>query len=319
MKRVLVACLLTIFGAAILRAQDSSKVNGLIVIVNDKVITEKDIYQSIFKELDFLERRYATQPQVFAQRKKALIEESIENLVEHHLVLQEYNTVARPIPESYIDNRINEDIKQYGDRLNLMKTLQAEGLTWESYRQKIKDKIILQLMWNAKVPPDPVVSPTKIENYYVANRDKFKLEDRVSLRMIVLTNRPGDTSFSAVQLAKEIAKKVDEGAPFAEMAKIYSSGSTASQGGDMGWMEKKMFREELSAAAFATKPGTRSEPIEVGSSVFLMFVEKADLAHTRSLSEVRQEIEDTLKAEESKRLRQLFVERLKKKAFVRYF
>jgi peptidyl-prolyl cis-trans isomerase SurA len=319
MKRVLVACLLTLLATTAVWAQTPGQVNGIVVIVNDKVITAKDVYQMIGKEMDFLERRYAGQPKVLQERKKALYEESIEDLVEHYLVLQEFNSVARPLPESYIDNRINEDIKQYGDRLTLMKTLQSEGLTWESYRQKIKDKIILQLMWNSKVPPDPVVSPTKIENYYLANRDKFKLDDRISLRMILITNRPNDTAFSPKQLATEIAKKIDEGASFAEMAKVYSNGSSAAQGGDMGWVEKKTLREELSTVAFAMKPGTRSEPIEVQGSVFMMYVEKADLAHIRSLSEVRQEIEDALKAEESKRLRKQFVERLKKKSFVRYF
>ena len=319
MKRVLVACLLLAVGAMTVRAQQSpAMVNGIVAIVNDRVITVRDVFFAIRDEMDFIERRYATQPKIREERLSALKSEAIEGLVEHYLVLQEFGSVARPLPESYIDNRVNEDIKQYGDRLTLMKTLQQQGLTYESYRQKIKDKLTTQLLWDAKVPRDPVISPTRIENYYVANRDKFKLEDRVQLRMIVLTNRP-DRAFAPMALAKEVAKKVDEGASFAEMAKVYSNGSSAAQGGDMGWVEKKTLREELAAVAFALKPGTRSEPIEIQGNVFLMFVEKAEPAHPRSLSEVRQEIEDNLKNEERTRLKKQFVERLKKKAFVRYF
>jgi peptidyl-prolyl cis-trans isomerase SurA len=321
MRRVFVACcLIYLCFSAAQAAQAPNVVNGIIVIVNDKVITIRDVFASVGEEMDFLERRYATQPAVLNERKKALQAEAIEGLVEHYLVLQEFNSVARPLPESYVDNRINEEIKQkFGDRLTMMKTLQKEGITYESYRQKIKDRIVTQLMWDAKVPRDPVISPTRIENYYVANRDKFKLDDRIQLRMILLTNRPNDTAFSPMQLAKEIAKKVDEGASFAEMAKVYSNGSSAAQGGDMGWVEKKTLREELSNVAFSLKSGTRSEPVDVQGNVFLMYVEKSEPTHTRSLSEVRQEIEDTLKAEESKRLKKQFVERLKKKAFVRYF
>jgi peptidyl-prolyl cis-trans isomerase SurA len=174
-------------------------------------------------------------------------------------------------------------------------------------------------MWNAKVPPDPVISPTRIENYYVENRDKYKVDDRVMLRMIVLTNRPSDTAYSPKALAAEIAKKVDEGASFDEMAKVYSTAASAAQGGAMGWVEKKTLRAELSDVAFSLPPGKRSDPVEVQNTVFLMKVDRAEPSHIRSLSEVRQEIEDALKSEESKRLRKQFVERLRKKAFVRYF
>jgi DNA-binding GntR family transcriptional regulator len=50
-----------------------------------------------------------------------------------------------------------------------------------------------------------------------------------------------------------------------------------------------------------------------------MYVEQVDPAHVRSLTEVREEIENTLKAEEVKRLRQQFVDRLKKKSFIVYY
>src|SRR6185503_15091841 len=101
-----------------------------------------------------------------------------------------------------------------------------------------------------------------------------------------------------------------------EMARVYSQGSQASEGGDWGWVEKKVLREDLAKVAFSLKPGARSEPIETPSGVYLMYVEQAETAHFRSLSEVRDEIENTLKAEETKRLRKQFVDRLKKKSFV---
>lgn len=293
--------------------------NGIAAIVNEKIITIKDLNLILRDEIEFLQRRYATQPKVLEERINQLREERLEELIEHQLVLHEFETLGRPLPESYIENRINEDIKKFGDRLNLTKTLQAEGITFESYRQKIKERTILELMWSVKVPRDPVISPTKIENYYVANSEKFKLEDRVKLRMIVLTNRPNDKAYAPPQLAREIAKKIDEGASFSEMAKIYSNGSQAADGGDWGWVEKKVLREDLAKVAFSLQTGQRSDVLETPSGVYLMMVEQAEPSHVRGLSEVRDEIETTLKAEETKRLRRQFVERLKKKSFVRYF
>jgi parvulin-like peptidyl-prolyl isomerase len=122
-----------------------------------------------------------------------------------------------------------------------------------------------------------------------------------------------------MELAREIAKKVDEGASFSEMARVYSQGSQASEGGDWGWVERKVLREDLAKVAFSLKAGQRSDPIETPSGVYLMYAEEADPAHARSLTEVREDIENTLKAEEFKRLRQQYVDRLKKKSFVVYY
>ena len=311
--------MLLILSAPARAQQQGQLVNAIAAMVNDQVITIKDLRMATRDDLDFLQQRYASQPRVLDEKLKTLMSETLERMIEDRLVLNEFKSLGKPLPDSYIENRVNEDIKKYGDRLTLIKTLQAGGVTYESYRDKIRDNTVLALMWNLKVPRDPVISPTRIENYYVKNQDKFKLEDRVKLRMIVLTNRPSEKAFSPVDLAREIAKKVDDGASFAEMAKVYSQGSQAGDGGDWGWVEHKVLREDLAKVAFSLKAGQRSEPIETPSGIYLMYVEQVEPAHVRSLSEVREEIENALKAEEVKRLRQQYVDRLKKKAFIAYY
>ena len=324
MRRVATAVLLML--AAILPAhaqqlpqQQSQVVNAIAVIVNDQVITMKDLYMAMRDDIDFLQQRYASQPKVLDEKLRQLKAETLETMVDNRLVLNEFKSIGKPLPESLIDQRVNEDVrKKFGDRLTAIKTLQQGGVTWESYREKVRDNFILQLMWNAKVPHDPVISPTRIENYYVKHQDDYKLEDRVKLRMIVLTNRPSG-GVSALELAREIAKKVDEGASFSEMARVYSQGSQAADGGDWGWVERKVLRQDLAKVAFSLKAGQRSEPIETPSGVYLMYAEQVEPAHIRSLTEVREEIENTLKADEVRRLRQQFVDRLKKKNLVVYF
>ena len=299
------------------QAAPGELINGILVMVNDQVITYKDVTMAMREDEEFVRQRFGRQPQVLQEKLKALRAETLERMIEDRLVLNEFKSLNRPLPDSYVEGRINEDIKQrFGDRLTAIKTLQQGGVTFESYRDKMRDNTILQLMWNARVPRDPVISPTRMENYYVANRDKYRLEDRVKLRMIVLTNRAG---IAPLDLAKEIAKKVDDGASFSEMARIYSIGSQAADGGDWGWVEKKVLREDLAKVAFSLRAGQRSDPIETPTGVYLMYVEQVDPGHIRSLSEVREEIEATLKTEEIKRLRRQFVERLRKKSFIRYY
>lgn len=71
-------------------------------------------------------------------------------------------------------------------------------------------------------------------------------------------------------------------------------------------------------------PRTRSSRastgvIETPDACFLLYVEEVKSAQLRPLVEVRDEIEKTLLAQEQTRLQKKYVERLKSKAFVRYF
>jgi peptidyl-prolyl cis-trans isomerase SurA len=307
---------------SVVRGAEAELQNGIAVIVNQDIITIKDIRNALMDDIEFLERRYSSQPAVLDQKLKELQQSKTEELVELNLILQEweeYKKKGANIPESFFENRLNEDIKKYGDRLRLTKTLQAEGTTFEQFRKRNRERIIVDLIMREKMPRDLVISPAKIEKYYLDNQDKFKLEDQVKLRMIVLTNRPSDTTYAPAKLAAEILAKVDEGASFADMAKIYSQGSQSVEGGSWGWVERSVLRADLAAAAFALKPGERSKVIEAKDGAYLMLVEETKLSHVKPLTEVRDEVESTLKVMEQKRLRKQFVERLKAKAYVRYF
>src|SRR5262245_57999269 len=101
MKRVLFVFLL-IGASVIARAQNAQLANGIAVIVNDKIITIKDVRQAVQEDIEFLQRRYANQPQVFDEKLKTLMSEALETMVENYLVLHEFESLNRPLPESYI-------------------------------------------------------------------------------------------------------------------------------------------------------------------------------------------------------------------------
>lgn len=305
-------CLLSIFVSPV-PAATSRVVNGIAAIVGDSVITYKDIQLAIQDDLEFLGRRYSGQ--AFTERAAQLEKDALERMVENRLVLQEFETAGYIVPESYIKDRIEADIKTYGDRLTLTKTLQKQGITFENYRKRIRERTILRLMWNEKVPRDPLISPAKIERYYEENQEKFNLEDQVKLRMIVITNNP---AFEPEKIAQELIKKLDEGVPFAELARIYSLDSYASSGGERGWLQKSQLRKELADGAFALEPGQHAI-VNTPEAVYLIQVEEKKVSYTQTLGEVRDEIEKILKEEEEKRLRTQWVNQLKDKFFVQYF
>ena len=120
-------------------------------------------------------------------------------------------------------------------------------------------------------------------------------------------------------LAKEVLAKLKAGAAFTEMASIYSQGSQRNQGGDWGWVERSVLRKELVDTAFGLKAGELSDVIETAPAFFIMLVEDKRTSHYKPLAELRESIEETLLKEERERLQKQYVEKLRKKTFVRQF
>jgi parvulin-like peptidyl-prolyl isomerase len=78
-------------------------------------------------------------------------------------------------------------------------------------------------------------------------------------------------------------------------------------------------RPELADAAFKLKSGQLSDVIDTPEACYVMLVEDARISHTKTLPEVRDQIEKNLLLEERNRLEKQWIDKLKKKTFFRYF
>ncbi len=294
-------------------------INGIAAIVNEAIITRQEVNDFIGPSELVLRRTYSREPEALDQKLGKLREDGTEQLVERQLILSEYKTAGYNYPETIIEDRIQDRIKQrYRDRVTLMQGLREMGITYETFRKQQRDEILVIAMRQLKTPQDVIISPQKILNFYEQNQTNFMVGEEVKLRMIVLNKPPADNG-GVKQLAEEILRKINEGAPFAEMAKIHSDGPYKAAGGDRGWVQRDADRKELSDAAFALKPGEHSGVIDLPDSCWLVKVEDRRPARVRPLAEVRDQIERTLRIEESARQERKWVKRLREKSFVRYY
>ena len=300
------------------QAQDR---NGVVVLVNDSVITNAKVQTRMIEDRLALAQLYANQPSVLSEKLSELRKDVVQQMVERELILNEFKTGPYQFPESYIERRIQEDIENdYEDRLTLIKSLQKSGSTFETYKKSQKENIIISAMTFKNVPPksEILISPYKIEQFYKNNIETFKKEDQVDLSEIVLPFS-GDSKETTLKIGKEVIEKVSSGVPFGEMASVYSSGVHQQDFGKRGWTDKRQLHEKLAVTAFDPKSKETSDLIEIGNNFFILHANDVKKAHYQPLSEVRNQIEETLKDIEIKRLRNRWIQRLEKKSFVRYF
>lgn len=296
--------------------------DGIKVVVDDSLVTHVDVDLDMLGRgaVESLQRQYAAQPDTFQKKLAEAESDSLERLLDRQLILHEFRSLK--VPETILDSEVDREIQneiqsRYMDRMTLQKTLQAEGITYEAHRKQIRERIIISFLSHKNVSSEVIISPHKVEAFYMAHTNEFKLEDQVKLRMIVLTNTPSTEAPQPKKLAEEIVTRLKDGADFGQLAAVYSQVPQRRDKGE--WMERAILRKEIADAAFKLKAGEYSPPVETPDACYIILVEDIKSSHMKSLGEVRDQIEGTLKLEERARLEKQWLAKLKKKTFIRYF
>ncbi|MDB6059592.1 MAG: surA [Verrucomicrobiales bacterium] len=297
--------------------------DGINVIVNESIITYDEVERQLEPNARTLAMTYPNDIAAFQAAMSSNRTDIVRGRVEGKLILDEFKSKMNggDLPESILDDEIRTELRKNfnGDRALMTKTLREKGITSEMYRDQIRERIIVEYMQQKQISYDKIIiSPAKIESFYASHGDQFKVSDQVKLRMITLP-KPADSPEAARKIAEEIVRKVDAGAPFSEMASIYSAGAERAKGGDRGWVGRDdHLRKELEQAMFSLKAGQHSEIIDLPESVHILYVEEVKPEHVKPLADVRDEIQQKLRIDERRRLYERWVARLKNKAFVRY-
>jgi len=144
------------------------------------------------------------------------------------------------------------------------------------------DQILIQSLLEKEIIEETRLSDEDIALYYEENKEDYWQEEEIrALNILVETEEE----------AENIVKKLEEGEDFAKLAEDASIASSASEGGDIGFISKGTLRSEIEEQLFILSPGEISEiiPIENGFHIFKVLEKKP--SGYLELEEVKEEIE----------------------------
>ena len=300
--------------------REATVVDGIAAVVNGEVITYSQVRALSAPQERMLRQQYTGQE--LASKLTELRELAVKDLIDRRLVIQAFKKESFEIPDHLVDMRIQEIIRESfgGDRNTFVKTLEAQNFTLGEFKQKEMEKIIVGAMKGHNVKTNSVVSPTKIEEYYRKHRDEFTSKEQIKLRMIMISGHK-DTANAPAQkeLAEEVLGKLASGAEFEQMAQMYSEDSTKDNGGDWGWIERKTLAEALEKFAFNMPVARISNIIDYAGNYYILKVEDKHGGTTKSLNEVRADIEKKLVQEEAQAIQEKWLASLRQKAYIKTF
>jgi peptidyl-prolyl cis-trans isomerase SurA len=324
--RPFAAILLAVCGIAVwpfcgaAAAEEAQVVDGIAAVVNGDVITYSQV-RALSAPREKLLRQQLTGKDL-DNKLIELRQLALKDLIDRRLVIQAFKKESYQIPDHIVDERMHQIIRESfgGDRNTFIKTLEAQNYTLGEFKEKETERIMVQAMRSHNVKMNSIISPPKVEEYYKKHRAEFTSKEQIKLRMIMISGQK-DTANAAAQkaLAEEVLGKLAGGAEFDRTAQVYSEDSTRDNGGDWGWIEHNTLAAPLEKFAFNMPVGRISNIIDYAGNYYILKVEDKHGGSTKSLAEMRPEIEKRLIQEEAQGIQERWIAGLRAKAYIKTF
>jgi peptidyl-prolyl cis-trans isomerase SurA len=269
--------------------------------VNSDVITVAE-YQTAEQQLrDELKQDCQGCPQdkidaQFKEQQKDLL----RGMIDQALFVQRAKDMGISV-EADLAKRLDEVRKQNGLATldDLQKGVEANGLTWEDYKTTIRNGLLQKEVVQREVGSHVDISRDEVKQYYEAHPQEFTLPERVMLSEISMsTEGKSQEEFAGVRAKVEgLRTSVLNGDDFRRVAQLYSQGSTAKDGGNLGTYKRGELSPQIEAIVFQMSKGQVSDVIQTRTGFEFLLVDDHFPAGLQPLDKVETDIFNTVHAQ----------------------
>ena len=273
-------------------------VEEIIARVNNDVITMSD-YQKAEEQLReevAHDCQGCPQDKLFAEFKEQQ-KDLLRGLIDQSLMVQRTKDMGVSV-ESDVIKRLDDVRKQNGlaSLEDLEKAVESSGLAWEDYKTTIRNGLLTQEVVRREVGSHINIGNDEVKQYYDAHPQEFTRPEQVVLSEIFLsTEGKSPEEIESVQKkAEDLRNRVMKGDDFNEIAKRYSEGSTAKDGGDLGTFKQTELAPQLEEVVFKMEKGQITDVIQTKTGFEVLKVENHYQAGLQPQAKVENEIMNRL-------------------------
>ena len=149
------------------------------------------------------------------------------------------------------------------------------------------------------------ITEEEARSYYRSNQKEFENPEKIKISQILLKipdKTTDDEKESIKKMAFDLEQKLKSGTDFSQLAKESSQDdSTASKGGDLGWVTRGSMNQSIEDAAFRLDKGRFSSPILTDQGYHLIMVEEKVEERVTPFEEAKDMIIQRMKDDQAKR------------------
>ncbi|MBW2039000.1 MAG: peptidylprolyl isomerase [Deltaproteobacteria bacterium] len=212
-----------------------------------------------------------------------LKEALLGQIIEKRLIIHEARKMGITVNDEELEEAFTT-IKGGYPEGGFEEVVKKGGIPLPQWKERLRQRLLIEKVINrVSQVTSPIDEPT-LREYYEEHRVEFVVPEQVRVRQIVVRN---------IKDAKIVLRRLKRGKPFEELARRYSSGPEAEEGGDLGFFGRGEMPEELDVV-FSLKVGEISSIVQspYGYHIFQLVAkqEQAKLGFEEVKEEVRERI-----------------------------
>ncbi len=247
----------------------------------------------------------------------------LDQLINEKLAQEKVSEFGINVSSAEVDRAIERIMRNTSaTREGILAHLKEQGKSYEWYRETIKNQLKRMRLINQQVKSKIIIREERIKEYYNEHKDEYRLEEKVRLAVIFLGQKNLSDSKEARHLrrrADRIVSRLKNGEDFAKLAREFSRGPGADEGGDIGLFKASQLDPELKDIVKAMPVGDISEPIINPSGIRIFKLVEKQEKKLRTMEEVRDGIYRKLYLEEVDKMYSSWVKELREKAYIKIF
>jgi peptidyl-prolyl cis-trans isomerase SurA len=310
-------------------------VEEIIARVNNEIITRTEYAHSRDQLKQEAQQQNPTgADKIIAERQRDVL----RDLIDQQLLLQRGKDLGIT-GDTELIKRLDEMRKQMnlGSMEELEKAAEAQGISYEEFKQTTRNQIITQRVIGQDVGSHMSLGKDEIKKFYEEHQAEMELPEQVRLsELLVAPKTPppapaaaagappvtplqadADAALAAAQAkAQGLLDQLHKGGSFEDLAKKQSDGPSAAQGGDLSYFKRGVLAKELEDRVFAMKAGEVTDVIRTKQGFVILKVTEHQQAGIPPLKEVEPRIQDALYMQRLQPALRAFLTKLREEAFI---
>lgn len=321
MRNQWVGTLIFLLGVSLAPAQEKKTIlEEIIARVNNEVITTSELARARASLRQEVEQDCQGCPStevdsILREREENLL----RDLIDQSLLVQRGKDIGLNVEPDVVKQL---DAIRQRNNLPSMEALDDElrkaGLTPEDYKANIRNGLLSQEVIRRQVIGPMQFTSEEVRKYYDEHPDEFVREEKVYLSEIFITTegKAADEISLQEQRARVMHDRLRRGEEFGELAKRFSDGTTALQGGELGGFERGQLDPELAKIVFQLKRGDTTDVIRTSTGFLILRVDLRYEKGLQPLDRVENEVMNRLYGQRMPTALRAFLRKLRQESYV---
>jgi len=208
----------------------------------------------------------------------------VERIIDHYLIMEYGKEEGISTSEVELESALKDIKREYTE--NAFQDVLLRGyVDFEQWKNQLREQLLVKKIIRKVTESIALPSYQDIKGYFEANQDEFRSPQMLRFRQIVTRTK---------EESENLLKRLHNGEDMSELARKYSIGPEAENGGEVDWVARSHLDKSMEKGLFSVPQGKISPVIETPYGYHIFKMLSVWSGGGKALPEVISEIESRL-------------------------